>query len=60
MPTFSGMSKTRRVNDDRILDQSLIRAWLAAADDLGIEVVAPYVLQVDGRELRVAPREGCR
>jgi hypothetical protein len=40
------------MNDDALLDQQRIQAWHAAAEDLGIDVVAPYVLPVTGRELR--------
>ena len=40
------------MNDDAVLDQQLIQAWRTAAEDLGIDVVAPFVLQVNGNELR--------
>lgn len=49
---LSVVSKTRRMSDDAVLDQQLIGAWRVAAEDLGIEVVAPFVLQVNGGELR--------
>jgi len=40
------------MNDDAVLDQQLIQAWREAAEDLGIDVIAPFVLQINGRELR--------
>jgi len=46
------VSKTGRVNDDGVRDQKFIQTWRTAAKDLGIDVVAPFVLQVSGGELR--------
>jgi hypothetical protein len=46
------MRKNHRVNDDAVLDRQRIQAWRAAAVDLGIDVVAPFALSVNGRELR--------
>jgi hypothetical protein len=40
------------MNDDAILDPQMINAWQVAAEDLGIDVVAPFVLRVDGAEVR--------
>ena len=39
------------MHDDTQLDQQLIQAWLTAAEDLRIEVTAPFVLRVDGGEI---------
>jgi hypothetical protein len=38
--------------DESLLDRDLVRAWLSAAEDLGIDVIAPFVLPVDDGEVR--------
>jgi hypothetical protein len=40
------------MDDDAPLDQPFVQAWLTAAADLGIEVVAPFVLPVENGEIR--------
>jgi hypothetical protein len=46
------MGETLSMDDETLLDQQLVQAWLRAGEDLGIEVVAPFVLPVDGGEIR--------
>ena len=45
------MRKTAPVDDEQLLNGELLRAWLDAADDLGIDVVAPFTLRVDEQEV---------
>ena len=43
--------KTAPVDDEQLLNGELLRAWLDASDDLGIDVVAPFTLRVDEQEV---------
>src|SRR5271154_5068556 len=46
------MDKTFGMDNEEVLDQQLVQSWLTAATDLGIQVTAPFVLPVDGGEIR--------
>jgi hypothetical protein len=44
--------ETSQVDDETLLHEGLVRAWLDAAEDLAIEVTAPFVMTVHNSEIR--------
>src|SRR4051812_16416376 len=47
---FALMAVVKEICMERISEQNLIRAWMAVSEDLGIVIVAPFVLTGVGGE----------